>query len=138
VRPAATEIASSDDDIFLPCHIAVTPDCIRSKYSISMSTLSLNYGILPHYSLMLISIGLYGTPQVNSSIASNEIRIFEFHDYYDQEDLDSTFVLISPYVPPGKHPTLDGIDGGTALEPGCTGGESNLDFSIAYPLIYPQ
>ena len=137
VRPAATEIASSDD-ITLPCHIAVTPDCIRSKYSISMSTLSLNYDILPHYYLMLIYTGLYGIPQVNSSIPGNEIGIFEFGDYYDQGDLDSTFALISPHVPPGTHPTLDGIDGGTAPEPGFFGGESNLDFSIAYPLIYPQ
>jgi len=49
-----------------------------------------------------------------------------------------TFAVISPYVPSGTHPTLNGIDGGTAPEPGFFGGESNLDFSIAYPLIYPQ
>ena len=83
-----------------------------------MSALSLTYDILPYYNLVLISIGLYGIPQLNYSIPGNEIGIFEFGSFYDQGDLDSTFALISPYVPAGTHPTLDGINGGTAPEPG--------------------
>lgn len=40
-------------------------------------------------------------------------------------------------IPATTKPILEGIDGGTA--PMATaGGESDLDFQISYPIIYPQ
>jgi tripeptidyl-peptidase-1 len=81
---------------------------------------------------------LYGIPKGDSSHAGNEIGIFEDGDFYDQADLDLTFAAIAPYVPQGTHPTLDGIDGGTAPMEGFVGVESLLDMSIIFPLIHPQ
>lgn len=74
----------------------------------------------------------------NSSVSGNEVGIFEDGDYYDQADLDQTFEAIAPYVPQGTHPTLDGIDGGTAPLSDYIGVESLLDMSLIFPLIHPQ
>lgn len=71
-------------------------------------------------------------------MTGNEIGIFENGDFYDQADLDQTFKVIAPYVPQGTHPTLNGIDGGTAPLPPYIGIESLLDMSLIFPLIYPQ
>lgn len=45
-----------------------------------------------------------------------------------------------PSIPQGTHPTLNGIDGATAPAPNIefAFGESDLDFQISYPLIFPQ
>jgi len=74
----------------------------------------------------------------NSSQTGNEIGIFEDGDFYDQADLDMIFEAIAPYVPQGTHPTLNGIDGGTAPMDGFVGIESLLDMSIILPLVHPQ
>ena len=68
----------------------------------------------------------------------NEVGIFENGDYYDQEDLDSTFAALAPYIPNGTHPRLEGIDGGYAPMEGFVGVESLLDISLIMPLVYPQ
>ncbi|TVY50958.1 Tripeptidyl-peptidase sed1 [Lachnellula cervina] len=95
----------------VPCHTAVTPDCLRT---------------------------LYGIPLGNSSATGNEIGIFESGDFYDQADLDLTFESLAPYVPNGTHPTLHGIDGGKAPMEDYIGIESLLDMSLIFPLIHPQ
>ena len=42
-------------------------------------------------------------------------------------------------IPQGTHPTLDSVDGATAPNPVAeAGAESDLDFELAYPIIYPQ
>ncbi|TVY87935.1 Tripeptidyl-peptidase, partial [Lachnellula willkommii] len=95
----------------VPCHTAVTPDCLRT---------------------------LYGIPLGNLSASGNEIGIFEQGDFYDQRDLNLTFEAIAPYVPQGTHPTLHGVDGGTAPMEDYIGIESLLDMSLIFPLIHPQ
>ncbi|TVY40001.1 Aorsin [Lachnellula subtilissima] len=95
----------------VPCYTAVTTECLRT---------------------------LYGIPLGNSSIAGNEIGIFETGDFYDQDDLDKTFAAVAPYVPQGSHPTLKGIDGGYAPYEYYVGVESLLDMSLILPLVYPQ
>lgn len=48
---------------------------------------------------------------------------------------------LTPYrqIPQGTHPTLDAIDGAVAPDPVTeAGAESDLDFQISYPIIYPQ
>lgn len=87
---------------------------------------------------LLTLLALYGIPMGNSSQAGNEIGIFEDGSYYNQANLDQFFAAIAPYVPQDTHPTLDGIDGGTAPMAGLPGMESLLDMSIIFPLIYPQ
>jgi tripeptidyl-peptidase-1 len=43
-------------------------------------------------------------------------------------------------IPQGTHPTLDSVDGGTAPVANIrnVGPESDLDFQISYPIIWPQ
>lgn len=64
---------------------------------------------------------------------------FEQGDFYDQEDLNLFFANYTPYIPQGTHPIPNFVDGGVA--PGNvsqSSGESNLDFLLAYSLVYPQ
>ena len=65
--------------------------------------------------------------------------IFEEGDYYAQEDLNLFFANYTPYIPQGTHPIPAFIDGAEApTDTADGGGESDLDFELAYPLIYPQ
>ena len=66
--------------------------------------------------------------------------IFEsLDDVYSQEDLDLFFKIAAPNIPAGTGPNLDLINGATAPNgPDDAGGESNLDFDMVYPIIYPQ
>lgn len=60
-------------------------------------------------------------------------------DVYSQEDLNNFFKNFAPWIPQGTGPNLDLINGATAPNPPeSAGGESNLDFDMAYPIIYPQ
>ena len=47
---------------------------------------------------------------------------------------------LAPEIPQGTHPTLDAIDGAVAptTVANNAGPESDLDFQISYPIIYPQ
>ncbi|KAI9664857.1 MAG: hypothetical protein M1821_006305 [Bathelium mastoideum] len=95
------------------CDIAITPACIRALYKIPLNNQTAQPG--------------------------NEIGIYENGDFYAQEDLNLFFANFTPYIPQGTHPTLDSIDGGEAPVPlSEAGGESSLDFQLAYPIIYPQ
>jgi tripeptidyl-peptidase-1 len=85
---------------------------------------------------------LYGVPfpeYPNGPRSDNALGIFEDGDYYAQEDLDLFFANFTPYIPQGTSPTPAFIDGAEApIDTADAGGESDLDFELAYPLIYPQ
>jgi tripeptidyl-peptidase-1 len=81
---------------------------------------------------------LYNIPMGTTAATGNEVGIFEDGDFYDQDDLDSTFAFTAPYIPNGTHPELQGIDGGVAPLEGEVGIESLLDMSLIIPLVYPQ
>ena len=97
---------------------------------------------------MLIDItgirALYGVPKMpeypyGKPRSDNSLGIYEEGDYYAQEDLDLFFANFTPYIPQGTHPTPAFIDGAEApTDTADAGGESDLDFELAYPLIYPQ
>ncbi|KAH8705213.1 putative protease S8 tripeptidyl peptidase I [Talaromyces proteolyticus] len=94
------------------CDKLITPDCVAALYNI------------PPVSV---------TPSPNNSLG-----IFEEGDYYAQSDLDSFFTRFPSYkIPNGTAPTPAFIDGAKAPQQ-YAGGESNLDFMLAYPIIYPQ
>jgi tripeptidyl-peptidase-1 len=82
---------------------------------------------------------LYQIPEPNHSAhPGNAIGIFESGDTYAQEDLDLFFANFTSYIPQGTHPKLDSIDGAVAPVPVAdAGGESDLDFQLAYPIVYP-
>lgn len=92
------------------CDQVVTPECIATFYNITKAT---------------------------KAATGNQLGIFEEGDFYAAEDLVEFFAVFAPNIPATTRPQLDGIDGGSA--PGVyAGGESDLDFQISYPIIYPQ
>ncbi|KAB8072615.1 peptidase S8/S53 domain-containing protein [Aspergillus leporis] len=95
------------------CDKAITPDCIRALYKIPTARAA------PH--------------------PNNSMGIFEEGDYYAQEDLDLFFQNYAKDIPRGTHPIPAFIDGAKAPVPvEHAGGESDLDFELAYPIVYPQ
>lgn len=66
--------------------------------------------------------------------------IFEYSgDVYAQEDLDNYYATYASDIPKGTGPKVDNIDGASAPGPvSGAGGESDMDFELAIPLIYPQ
>ena len=95
------------------CDVAAIPLCIKTLYNITTPT---------------------------KAAAGNQLGIFEdLDDMYSQTDLNDFFATLAPNIPQGTHPTLDGIDGATApTTVTMAGPESDLDFQISYPIIYPQ
>ncbi|KAH8891212.1 subtilisin-like protein [Thozetella sp. PMI_491] len=98
------------------CDEVITPACLQALY---------------HYT----------APNPHAKVSShNSLGIFEEGDFYYQPDFDSFFATYTPWIPNGTVPILNSIDGGEApaTDPEDAGGESNLDFELAYPIIYPQ
>ncbi|MCJ1310955.1 hypothetical protein MMC25_004624 [Agyrium rufum] len=94
------------------CDVAITPACIKA---------------------------LYQVPEATTAVKGNSLGIFEEGDYYAQKDLNLFFANFTPNIPKGTHPKPAFIDGAEAPVPvDEAGGESDLDFELAYPLIYPQ
>ena len=82
---------------------------------------------------------LYQIPQATKSNPANRLGIFESGDTYDQADLNSFFAEYATNIPQGTGPKVNEIDGAVAPVPASSaGGESLLDFCVAYPIIYPQ
>ncbi|KAG8411214.1 hypothetical protein J3459_016525 [Metarhizium acridum] len=115
-KPLSAEVAqllAAHPDSTDNCAEYITPACIKSQYNITDGTLH---------------------------DASNRMGIFEIsEDVYSQEDLDSFYSKYATHIPKGTGPKNDLIDGATApVDQGSAGGESDLDFEIAIPIIYPQ
>ncbi|ESZ95141.1 hypothetical protein SBOR_4473 [Sclerotinia borealis F-4128] len=82
---------------------------------------------------------LYHIPLANKANPNNAMGIWEEGDFYDQEDLNLFFANYTPYIPQGTHPIPGFVDGAVApVSVSEGGGESSLDFELAYPLLYPQ
>ena len=66
--------------------------------------------------------------------------IFETTTSYNQKDLDAFFARFTPEIPQGTHPLLQSIDSGEAPTTNITlaNNEAELDFDIAYPILWPQ
>ncbi|KAB8346134.1 hypothetical protein FH972_023180 [Carpinus fangiana] len=109
-QPLASLKALSLD---LICGVAIIPECISAMYNITKAT---------------------------KAAPNNKLGIFEaLGDVYSQEDLNLFFATLASNIPQGTHPELRAIDGATAPNPVLTAGpESDLDFEISYPIIYPQ
>lgn len=112
IRPLATAEASNATDLSI-CDQAITPACIKALYEIEY---------------------LNGTANPD-----NTLGIFEDGDYYSQADLDMFYEEYAPWIPTGTGPIPAFIDGAEAPVPTAEGGgESDLDFQMAYPILYPQ
>ncbi|KAJ5645872.1 hypothetical protein N7490_002244 [Penicillium lividum] len=113
LEPILKPIEEILDDVLQFCDVAVTPQCIKEMYNITAGT---------------------------TATKGNELGIFEsIDDVYAQEDLDLFFTTLASNIPIGTHPTLKGVDGGEAPTSLLNAGpESDLDFQISYPIIWPQ
>ncbi|KAE9374533.1 aorsin [Stipitochalara longipes BDJ] len=98
------------------CDEYITPACIRALYEVPE---------VPDYA-------------TTGPRADNSMGIFEEADFFSPDDLDLFFANFTPRIPNGTQPTPAFIDGAEMPPFVWAGGESNLDFELAYPLIYPQ
>ncbi|SPQ24197.1 5c144f50-d437-4163-8e69-cc08c50b03a7 [Thermothielavioides terrestris] len=97
-----------------PCSESITPQCIRIQYQI---------------------------PNGTRAAKGNELGIFEsLSQHYSQEDLDTYWKYVAPWVPQGTHPELRSINGafGPTNATLQAGEEADLDIQVAAPLIWPQ
>ncbi|KAJ6014201.1 hypothetical protein N7540_008792 [Penicillium herquei] len=119
----------SDDIDYITPGIALreVSNVIQSKNDIRKRA---GDGIIPILSPLLISI----------EELLNNLGIFEsIGDFYAQEDLNLFFSTFASKIPIGIHPTLKAIDGAKAPTTlANAGAESDLDFQISYPIIWPQ
>lgn len=83
---------------------------------------------------------LYDIPRGTANTPENALGVLEYYpDIYSQQDLNMFYKAFAPYVPQGTGPKLVSIDGGRAPIPQRNAGpESDIDFSLAIPLVYPQ
>ncbi|EFW99720.1 protease s8 tripeptidyl peptidase [Grosmannia clavigera kw1407] len=114
LRPFPRNVGDVTAANLTACDTVLTPACIQALYN-------------------------FTAPEVDATVSTdNALGIFEEGDHYDQADLNSFYAMYALQVPNGTHPDLDSIDGGVSPIDGDAGGESLLDFTIAYPIIYPQ
>lgn len=95
------------------CDEVITPPCISAMYNITRGT---------------------------KKALGNQLGIFEdLGDVYSQTDLNKFFAGLAPQIPQGTHPKLKAIDGAVApTSVPNAGAESDLDFQISFPIIWPQ
>ncbi|KAI9711500.1 MAG: hypothetical protein M1820_002063 [Bogoriella megaspora] len=106
----STVLANLTQNQLFNCDLYATPACIKREYNITTPT---------------------------KAAAGNQLGIFEEGDFYAAQDLVDFYQAFATNIPTATRPQLEGIDGGTAPSP-TAGGESDLDFQISYPIIYPQ
>lgn len=110
--PVTEEQLSSIGDELKNCDVLITPICISTLYQI---------------------------PPGTKANKNNAMGIFEEGDFYAQEDLNLFFANFTPQIPRGTHPARAFIDGAEAPVPvQDAGGESDLDFELSYPILWPQ
>ncbi|KAI0854023.1 protease S8 tripeptidyl peptidase I [Daldinia vernicosa] len=112
VEPA--DVASGNFTLPGGCDQYITPDCIRA---------------------------LYGIPKGSKKHPDNKMGIFQsLGQHYTQHDLDTFFWSFTDEIPNGTHPELLSVDGGQGATTNLrlAGSEANLDFQMAYGLIWPQ
>ncbi|KGO73973.1 Peptidase S8/S53, subtilisin/kexin/sedolisin [Penicillium italicum] len=113
LEPILQPIENLLSEVLPLCSQAITPQYIQQMYNIS---------------------------EGHSVTKGNELGIFEgIGDVYAQEDLNLFFSNLYSKIPHGTHPTLKSVDGGKApVDLFHAGSESDLDFQISYPIIWPQ
>ncbi|OGM51265.1 aorsin [Aspergillus bombycis] len=113
LRPLTLPLEELLGQLLVLCDVAVTPACIQAMYNVTDG---------------------------DKATKGNELGIFEdLGDIYSQDDLDLFFSTLAHKIPSGTHPILNAIDGAQApADTTNAGTESDLDFEISYPLIWPQ
>jgi tripeptidyl-peptidase I len=111
-------LASIVNDLTI-CDRVSTPACIKALYQLPKTNKFVN-------------------TNVNNALGIVELALGNMQSY-NQQDLNSFFKVFTPNIPAGTGPKLNSIQGGQAPSPpNLTSIEANLDFQVAYPLVYPQ
>ncbi|CAP61812.1 uncharacterized protein PODANS_5_2840 [Podospora anserina S mat+] len=79
----------------------------------------------------------YQIPAGTKATKGNELGIFQgLAQHYNQQDMDTYWKYVAPWIPKGTHPELKSINGaeGPIEDPQLAGEEANLDFQVAIPL----
>ena len=113
VKPALFKQASGLLNKTDTCGSFITPQCLRALYNI---------------------------PDYVPSDSVNAVGLYESEgQLWDQEDLNSYFETLLEDVPDGTAPNVTSINDAIAEGPtSSAGGETILDLTIAYSLVYPQ
>ncbi|KAI1364802.1 peptidase S8/S53 domain-containing protein [Xylaria arbuscula] len=114
IEPIPPHILSGNLTLEQGCDTYVTPDCIRE---------------------------LYGIPKGTTKHEGNKMGVFQsLKQHYTQQDLDTFFWAFTDGIPNGTYPELLSVNGGEGSTADLydAGAESNLDFQMAYGLIWPQ
>lgn len=113
IDPAVLGTYKADPESTAICSTIMTPQCIKKMYGIPKATLANKDNFL----------GIYE--------ADNQV--------YAQEDLNDFFTLTQVGIPNGTHAVANIIGHVNATGPvKNAGGESTLDYDMAYPIVYPQ
>ncbi|KAK8009372.1 hypothetical protein PG991_011923 [Apiospora marii] len=100
------------------CDKYITPECIRRTFALLTSRTA-----------------------STKAHPDNKMGIFQgLGQKYTQHDLDTFFQEFTDGIPNGTHPELRSINGGLGVTTDLrrAGSEANLDFQMAYGLIWPQ
>ena len=83
---------------------------------------------------------LYDIPKPTSCHPNNSFGIFEAAHSYVQSDMDLFFEKVTPEIPVGTVPNNVLLNGAQLSQTAESGGEeeADLDFQVAWPLLYPQ
>jgi len=81
---------------------------------------------------------LYNIPQAHKAFPGKSLGIFERGDNATSLSLDMFFANFTPWIPQGTYPQEIDID--LIVNPFVPfeSGEADLDFQLAYPIVYPQ
>lgn len=84
---------------------------------------------------------MYKIPKATLSKKGNDLAIYEEEgDDYAQEDLNKFYKAMQLDIPQGEGPIIHNINNASApaSDPSEAGSESELDFDMAIPILYPQ
>ena len=121
---------------------SATPRNNQSPPSQDLNVKSSSIEYCDNYVSPACIMAMYNITRGTTATSGNELGIFEESPAaLHQADLDSFFSHVAPEIPSGTFPKLRKIDGAInnnnrQLQLG--GGETILDFEVAYPIIYPQ
>lgn len=111
---SAAVLRETRQDPLADCASRVTPECIAAMYKIPAAP--------------------------TKTDPTNRLGMLEIGDqFFTQSDLDLFYKNAAKSIPEGTGPKIDYVNfNGSRPDPSNAADEANMDFEMAYPIIYPQ